>query len=106
MKKLYLLLGASAFVAVLAVHAATYTWINGTTTNTVTLPASRSALAAPTATRATLTLNSATITYQMVDGSTGTVSVVTNVSINTVWGHATGGSVSNTYQVLDAYNLK
>jgi hypothetical protein len=37
---------------------------------------------------ATLTVSSATITYQAVDGSTSSVSVVTNVAINAVAGFA------------------
>ena len=38
---------------------------------------------------ATLTVSSATLTYQAIDGSTGTISVVTNVAINTIAGFTT-----------------
>ena len=53
-------------------------------------------------TQAALTLSKATLTYLGVDGSTNTAAVVTNVTINTVWGFAstTAGVVTNVNGVL------
>lgn len=59
----------------------------GTTTGSAAVALTQATKAAET--QAALTVSSATITYQGVDGSTNSISVVTNVTINTVWGFAT-----------------
>lgn len=51
-------------------------------------------------TQAALTLLTEAITYQKIDGSTGTVTVVTNVAINTVWGFASTTAGVSTNEIV------
>jgi uncharacterized membrane protein YbhN (UPF0104 family) len=63
--------------------------VRQTITNTAPAAVALTQAVKAAATQAALTVSSATITYQGVDGSTNSISVVTNVTINTVWGFAT-----------------
>jgi uncharacterized protein YyaL (SSP411 family) len=54
---------------------------------------------------ATLTLSSATITFQAPDGSTGSVSVVTNVAVNAVAGLPSTNTVNAIVNCLREHGL-
>lgn len=54
---------------------------------------------------ATLTVSSATITYQGVDGSTNTLSVVTNVTINAIAGYSGTNQLNQLRNALVNYGL-
>lgn len=64
--------------------------------------AAQAALATTGSTNVILTLSSASITYAGVDGSTNTISVVTNVAVNAVWGYGSAGQANGFTTLVNA----